>query len=108
LAEFKNAEELKAWLETQPREVAVALAVRAALRVLPLLQSAQSLYLESDFFADSLLPVFRATAVSWVSAKYPGQAPRFDVGFAVTDHRRCKHHCRSRGAAGGKTFRRSR
>jgi hypothetical protein len=39
LAEFKNKEELEAWLLRQPRNVSVAFAARMALRVLPVVQT---------------------------------------------------------------------
>jgi hypothetical protein len=66
LADIKDSEELKAGLETQPRKVAAALAVRAALRVLPLVQLGRC----KGYMRSLVLPVFRATAVSWAAAKY--------------------------------------
>jgi len=37
LVEIRDRDGLVVWLQDQPREVSVAIAVRAALRVLPLL-----------------------------------------------------------------------
>ncbi|MFZ3180727.1 MAG: hypothetical protein WA156_11065 [Methylocystis silviterrae] len=42
---FINQENLEAWLKTQPHEVGVAIAARAALRVLPLTACISSLLL---------------------------------------------------------------
>jgi hypothetical protein len=74
LVEIRNREELKAWLEGKPREVSVAFAARAALRALPIVGAARARFSRGDFFADIMLPVFRATGVAWVAAKYPTQA----------------------------------
>jgi hypothetical protein len=68
LADFKNRKELEAWLRTQPRGVSVSLASRAALRALPVVQTA---LLRGGYMSGLVLPVFRATAVSWAAAKYP-------------------------------------
>jgi hypothetical protein len=76
LAEINNREELEAWLRMQPREVAVTLAARAALRVLPLVWTARYAGYKGDLFEDIVLPVFRATAVAWATAKYPAHATR--------------------------------
>lgn len=65
LADINNREKLEAWLQTQPHEVSVALAARAALRALPVAQ------MVSYHLSDTALAVFRATAVSWAAAKYP-------------------------------------
>jgi hypothetical protein len=72
LADFKNERDFKAWLRDKPREVAVAFAARAALRVLPLAQEAKR-----EGYGELVLPVFRATGVAWAAAKYPAHATRF-------------------------------
>jgi hypothetical protein len=72
LAEINNREELEAWLQKHPRDVAVAFAARAALRVLPIAWEAPIVF-KGDFFANVVLPVFRTTAVAWVTARYSGQ-----------------------------------
>ncbi|MDQ6869441.1 MAG: hypothetical protein M3178_14065 [Pseudomonadota bacterium] len=77
LAEIDNREELKAWLRKWPREVSVAFAARAALRALPVLQEARGGDFQGGFFADVVLPVFRATGVAWAAAKYPAQVTEF-------------------------------
>jgi hypothetical protein len=58
---------MEAWLGRQPREAAVVLAARAALRALPLVLAAK----HKDFTNALVLPVFRATVISWATAKYP-------------------------------------
>jgi hypothetical protein len=60
---------LEAWLRKRPREVSVAFAARAALRVLPLLQTTKL----DERMRDMVLSSFRATAVSWTAAKYPAR-----------------------------------
>jgi hypothetical protein len=65
LADIKSRRQFEAWLGKQPRPVAVALAARVALRVLPVVQTAKG------YNGRLVLPVFRATAVSWSMAKYP-------------------------------------
>lgn len=67
LAKINNGNELAAWLERQPREVSVVFAARAALRVLPILQTAK----REGYMGKMVLPMFRAAAVSWAAAKYP-------------------------------------
>jgi hypothetical protein len=52
------------WLEKQPRAWSVAIAARAALRVLPLLRDTNDLSVIA-------LSVFRATALTLFAAKYP-------------------------------------
>ncbi len=71
MVEITGEDELRAWLEKQPREVSVAIAARIALRNLS--------FWDTDWARDRktraalLLPIFRATVVPWVAAKYPTQ-----------------------------------
>ena len=41
MADIRNRSQFEAWLGKQPREVAVALAARVALRVLPIVETAK-------------------------------------------------------------------
>jgi hypothetical protein len=82
LVEIDNEKELLAWLLKQPGEVSVAFAARAALRVLPNVGEARGRLTRGDFFADIMLPVFRATGVAWVAAKYPTQATNLRNAYA--------------------------
>lgn len=78
LTDFMDFEEIEPWLRKQRREVAVALAARAALRVLPVIWTARGGVFKGDFFADVVLPVFRATGGAWTAAKYPAQATKLE------------------------------
>jgi hypothetical protein len=77
LADIKSRRQFESWLGKQPREVAVALAARMALRVLPVVQSAKG------YEGRLVLPVFRATAISWSSAKYPTHGKELAAYAAV-------------------------
>ena len=78
MVEFKDREDIKRWLDQiepaqRRREVAVALAARAALRVLPLLsrELTQGRRTHTEVLSDLILPCLRATALPWVAGKYP-------------------------------------
>jgi hypothetical protein len=51
--------------------VVIALAVRAALRVLPIVSSARGPATNRNLAAQIALPVFRALSVAWASANWP-------------------------------------
>ncbi len=78
---FENDEELEAWLKTQPREVSVVIAARAALRVLPTLHR-YSTNLQPRQFADLTFAAFWASALARVAAKYPTRANELRAAYA--------------------------
>ena len=78
MVDFSNREEFKRWLDAiepaqRRREVAVVLAARAVLRVVPLI-SEELTDSQQDprvSMVATVLPTLRATAFSWASGKYP-------------------------------------
>jgi hypothetical protein len=84
LVDFQDADDFEKWLEGKPREVAVALAARSALRVLPFVWNARPAQGEGDLRAVVVLRTFRATGVAWSAAKYADQATRSAADAAAT------------------------
>lgn len=77
---FENHEELEAWLREQKREVAIIIAARAALRVLPLVVEAapkRANAKQTQTFLQLTASTLRATALARVAAKYPTRADQF-------------------------------
>jgi hypothetical protein len=87
--DFLDSEEARAWFERQPREVCIALAVRSALRVLPLIEDRSRG--RQDFALRVALPVLRACFVAWAIAEYPTRRNRLRIyadaaGYAAAAH----------------------
>jgi hypothetical protein len=79
LTDFKNRPQLEAWLGKKPPDVAVVLAARAAMRVLPIVQGAK----REGVPGVLVLPDFRATAFSWAAANYPAHKTEFAAAAAA-------------------------
>lgn len=73
VVEFSKREDLKRWLDGKPREWAVVIAVRAALRVAPTLATTlgQRGGGVRNVGRDIILPTFHEMAVAWVGGTWP-------------------------------------
>ena len=70
--DLRGNKKLRAWLEKQTREVCVAIAARAALRVASTLsQLARKRLIPAEYRERLLLPVLRCMAAPWATVKYP-------------------------------------
>lgn len=70
MVEITNADELEAWLKDRPREDAVLIAARCALRVFPLLSIAQHQN-KRELTASLVLPVIRGVAIACLYGSKP-------------------------------------
>src|SRR4051812_45064719 len=68
--DFRDHREAQPWFERQSQEVSIVLAVRMAMRVLPLIETTR---IRTDFAPHVVLPVLRACFVAWVVAEFPSQ-----------------------------------
>jgi hypothetical protein len=80
--DFSDHDQARAWFGGQSRDLCIALAARAALRVLPLIWRAQTV---EGFPARVVLPVFRACFVARTVAEYPDQLERLQGPTSVYD-----------------------
>ncbi|MDA0663320.1 MAG: hypothetical protein O3B08_10860, partial [Proteobacteria bacterium] len=67
--EITNREQLEGWFRGYPREVAVAIASRSALRTLPMIARAVRNNLKT-FPSAIALPIFRAMAAPWLAGTW--------------------------------------
>jgi hypothetical protein len=106
MVDFSDRENIKRWLDAikpakRRREIAVALAARASLRMTPLLGRAltQAERSQATVLSDFVLSPLRATALSWAAAKYPahgGELRSADLAAALAAS---KAAAAARGAA---------
>ena len=69
MVDFGNTADVQRWLQAQPHEVAVVMAARAALRVLPI--GPEGGHYTARSRASVVLQCFRAAATAWVAGKFP-------------------------------------
>ena len=71
MVDFTKFREAQVWLDQQPAEIAISIASRAALRVLPLIMVYQRDRPAFGFYRNRALPAFHSGAVSWAAARFP-------------------------------------
>src|SRR5689334_13152328 len=81
--DFSDRDATRRWFERQPRQAAIAMVVREALRFLPMTIRAKA---AASFEARILLPVFRALVVGWVAAEFPASAERLRAAGLFATH----------------------
>jgi hypothetical protein len=93
MVDFSKDGEVKRWLDAieaarRRREVAVAMAARAALRVAPLLgrELTHSRRTHGEILSAIVLPCLRAAAAPWVAGKYPTHGDDLRVAAAAADN----------------------
>jgi hypothetical protein len=80
MAQITSREQLEAWLKDKPADWAQVIAAHAALRVLPYEFREQPSYWRS---IDPVLPLFRATSISWAAHNFPAQNMARAAGAAA-------------------------
>lgn len=71
--DFSNPEERERWLQTQPVEVAMVIAARAALRAVPVLSLARDSTGSRLTRRKMILRAYRAVAAAWAVSAFPGR-----------------------------------
>jgi hypothetical protein len=79
--DFSDREQVQEWFRLRPREVIIALTMRSALRVLPLIGAAHNV---RDFALHVALPALRVCFVTWATAEYPSEGDRLRNPSAVS------------------------
>src|SRR4051812_43093348 len=80
---LEHPEQLGEWLKSRGRDVSVALAVRASLRVLPLIFEYPGFLQGEAVWIQTVLQIIRVNFVSWAAAReqtYPGRLRPADTG----------------------------
>ncbi len=84
MAKITNRKEFQNWLKGQPKEWSQVLAVRIALRVLPLASGEFDLETPKlEIRQNFILSIFRTTCISWAGRKYPTYDVRSAAKAAV-------------------------
>lgn len=82
-AEAGNREALETWLRDRPREVAVAVALRAALRIMPMIVRFAPRANSPEHFEDIVASVFRGFAIARVALVHPSFVPVLHTAAAA-------------------------
>lgn len=88
--DFRSEENVRRWLGGKPREWALVLAARNALRVAPMLRwpgDDRSKLTSAEWGKDVLLPLMRGMLSPWVAAKYSTQGDKKRAAVAAAHAR---------------------
>ena len=79
MVDFKNCDDVTRWLRGKPREVAIVIAARLALRAVPALAEEA---LAGDGARHIILATFRGMAAAWATAGYPAHGADLQAASA--------------------------